>query len=216
MSRCSKAKTDRSEIVRKFWWGERPRELTAPNSSRGLRGCSPHRICRSVGGHLIWFGFYQNVAPTALEFMKYALLILLLLPLLLSGCVTGYSSRIELRSIEVAKTAPTSSIEKEVGNTLETLGFHSVSEKDFWPVYPNLIAEWKLTKQRGFWLGGCTVTTALSIDQDSTVIIINCEDTESQKEVREIQDILQKTVEEKFPTLKIRMVAGYDVTAMPP
>jgi hypothetical protein len=34
--------------------------------------------------------------------------------------------------------------------------------------------------------------------------------------VRKIQDILQKIVEEEFPTLKIRVVAGYDVTAIPP
>jgi hypothetical protein len=164
----------------------------------------------------VWVWFYKERVLMVLEFMKYTLLTLLFLPIVLSGCITGYSSRIELRSVEVEEVANISSVEKELDDTLKMSNFNSVSEKDFWPVYPNMITEWKLTKQRGFWLGGCTVTVALSIDQDSTVIIINCEDTESRNEVEKIQDILQKTVNEKFPTLKIRIVTGYNVTAMPP
>jgi hypothetical protein len=130
--------------------------------------------------------------------------------------VTGYTSRIELPSEITTLSTNTDSIKNETGTTLSTLNFHSVPEKNFWPVYPGMVAEWKLTKERGFWLGGCTITVALSVEQDLIVVTINCGDTESRKEVRKIQDILQKAMADKFPTLKIRVIAAYDITAMPP
>ena len=148
--------------------------------------------------------------------MRYSLLAISFLPLILCGCVTGYTSRIELPSANPSLTINTDTLNGEIDTVLAPLGFHSVAEKDYWPVYPGMVAEWKMTKERGFWLGGCTVTVALSVQHDLLVVTINCDDTESQKEVRKIQGVLQKALADKFPTLKFHIVAGYDVTAMPP
>jgi hypothetical protein len=153
---------------------------------------------------------------TLLGQMRHARLGSILLPLALCGCVTGYTSRIELPAAEAARADTVHSIQEAVGIALVSRDFHAVAEKDYMPVSPGLVTEWRTTKERGFWLGGCTVNVTLSLERDLVVIAINCTDTASRKEVREIQDVLKKTIGAAFPRAKIRVMAGYDVTAMPP
>jgi hypothetical protein len=130
--------------------------------------------------------------------------------------VTGYTSRIELPPANTSLAANPDTVKGQIDTILAPLDFHSVAEKSFWPVYASTVAEWKMTKERGFWLGGYTVTVALSVQHDLLVVTINCDDTESRKEVRQIQGVLQTALADKFPTFKFHIIEGYDITAMPP
>jgi hypothetical protein len=170
--------------------------------------------------------------------MKYGFEILLFLPLIimLSGCtIPGSYSRVELRPTDSgAFLADTHILQKEVGNTLATLGFQPLKAGQAQPTsyitdwmlqqenlsLTNCVAEWFSVEKQSFWWGGQTYCVEMFVEKDVMQIVLTSESGSQmlsrRTELEKIQAVLTKMIADKFPNLKIHVVFRRLVQSMGP